>query len=163
DTRCALDPFSAPVGYNDLAAGCDYAGTGADVAGDGPHVIYAASEDPNGNDETPVSASFKIDKSAPTTAIDVSPATPDGDNDWYKTTVGLAISGDDGSGSGIAETRCALDPASVPASFDDLPAGACGLTSVSANGAHSVYAASEDSAGNQSALGNAAFKVDRTA
>ena len=61
---------------------------------------------------------------APTTTIALSPPTPDGASGWYVTNVHLTVSAADGpDGSGVAETRCVLDPVSPPASFDDIPAG----------------------------------------
>jgi hypothetical protein len=72
--------------------------------------------------------------------------------------VGIAVSASV-SGPGV-ETRCALDPTSAPASFGDLPVGAC-PTSVDANGSHVVYAASRDN-GVDGAVTSASFKIDRT-
>ena len=45
---------------------------------------------------------------------------------------------------GVYQTRCVLDPATPPVSFDALLDGDCNPTSVSAIGAHTLYAASED-------------------
>src|SRR5205085_11892712 len=58
--------------------------------------------------------------------------------------------GDDFAGSGTTETRCALDPSTTPSSFADLP-DACpaGGVDVSSAGAHVLYAASVDAAGNE--------------
>ena len=63
----------------------------------------------------------------------------------------------------MAETRCELDPAGVPASFDDLPLGVCS-TSVGADGQHTLYAASSDNAGNEeSPPVSVSFMIDRMA
>ena len=68
------------------------------------------------------------DSTAPTTTISLSPALPNGDNGWYTVPVGVAVSADDDSGSGISETRCVLDPPTPPSLFGDLPAGCDYLT-----------------------------------
>jgi hypothetical protein len=98
----------------------------------------------------------------PTTTITLTPAAPDGLNGWYVSGVGVSISATDPDGT-VAETRCALDPASTPATFGDLPGGTCPLTSVVTEGEHTIYAASVDANGNEeSPLVNAALKLDFT-
>jgi hypothetical protein len=74
ETRCALDPPSFPVSFAALPAGCDYAGAGADVSGDGEHVLYAASEDHAGNTEAPVKQAVNIDATAPTVTCVAAPS-----------------------------------------------------------------------------------------
>src|SRR5206468_2936782 len=107
---------------------------------------------------------FTVDTAAPTTSISLSPPSPSGSGGWYTGAVGLSVTGADSGGSGVKETRCVLDPAVAPASFADLPAGPCGLTSVSADGQHTVYAASEDTAGNQqTSVNSVSFQIDQTA
>jgi hypothetical protein len=98
----------------------------------------------------------------PTTTITLTPASPDGTNGWYRSVVGVSITAvDDGT---VAQTRCALDPATAPASFSDLPDAACALTSVGADGQHAIYAASVDADGYVEVPPvSAIFKVDRTA
>lgn len=99
----------------------------------------------------------------PVTTIELTPASPNGDNDWYRgDPVGVTITAtDDG---GVAQTRCALDPATAPATFADLPDAACSLTSVGSDGQHTIFAASVDANGNaESPPVSVAFKVDRTA
>jgi hypothetical protein len=64
-TRCQLDPATAPGGFGALPAACPYAGSGGQVAGDGSHTVYAASQDAAGEQETPVNATFKIDRTPP--------------------------------------------------------------------------------------------------
>jgi hypothetical protein len=101
------------------------------------------------------------DTTAPTTTIILSAATPDGSNGWYKTPVTATVSSTD---TDVAETRCVLDPASVPVSFDDLPAS-CAYAAGSSvgDGQHTLYAASIDNAGNKETLKSATFKVDTAA
>jgi plastocyanin len=60
ETRCVLDPPSAPATFGDIPPGCDYLDPGADVASVGDHVLYAASVDDQGNQETPVSFAFEV-------------------------------------------------------------------------------------------------------
>jgi hypothetical protein len=104
-----------------------------------------------------------IDKTAPTVAINISPASPDGLEGWYKRPPRLLVTGTD-SISGIAETRCALDPATAPASFSELPAGCPYLTSTNLNtdGSHTLYTASKDRAGRVSAIKQMSWKLDHT-
>jgi subtilisin-like proprotein convertase family protein/BarA-like signal transduction histidine kinase len=65
ETRCVLDPASAPATFANLPASCGYAGAGNTVSAEGLHVLYAASIDGNDNAETPVIAAFKIDHTPP--------------------------------------------------------------------------------------------------
>lgn len=98
----------------------------------------------------------------PTTTIALAPAAPDGLNDWYVTGVGVTIAATDPDGN-LAQTRCVLDPASVPAAFADLPDEACALTSVPTDGTHAIYAASIDAGGNtETPVVTASFKKDGT-
>ena len=105
------------------------------------------------------------DSTPPTTTLALSPASPDGNSGWYvlqpTVTVGAV---DNGGGSGVAETRCVLDPSSVPSSFDALPSTQCpylGAGAAVADGMHTVYAASVDNAGNsEPSVQSVSFKVD---
>jgi hypothetical protein len=107
------------------------------------------------------------DTTAPTTTVALNPATPNGQNGWYTSAVRLTVSATDGSGSGVAETRCVLDPPSAPTSFDDLPSSACPYlgsgADVSSDGQHTLYAASKDNAGNKETPQSTSFKIDKTA
>jgi hypothetical protein len=105
---------------------------------------------------------YELSSNPPTTAITLAPAAPDGTNAWYVSVVGVTIAATDPD-STVAQTRCVLDPASVPAAFADLPDAGCALTSVSSDGEHTVYAASVDSEGNAEAtVVSATFKLDAT-
>ena len=57
-----------------------------------------------------------------------------------------ASASDPAPASGVAITRCALDPASPPTQFIEMPA--CSGLSTEAPGVHTFYAASQDAAGN---------------
>jgi hypothetical protein len=64
----------------------------------------------------------------------------------------------------VAQTLCVLDPASVPTSYANIAADAgeepcSSLTSVNSNGAHVIYAASIDNAGNASMVTSVSFKI----
>jgi hypothetical protein len=112
--------------------------------------------------------SIASDTSAPTTKIDLSPAAPDGSNGWYVSIVRATVSAEDeAGGTGVAETRCVLDPDTAPTSFDDLPSG-CDYTGLAGkdvgdDGEHTLYAASKDEVGNEEALRSTTFKIDATA
>jgi photosystem II stability/assembly factor-like uncharacterized protein len=101
------------------------------------------------------------DRTAPTTTITLSPGSPNGSNGWYRSAVGVSVSASDPDDSSL-QTRCVLDPATAPTTFDQLPAGRCSLSSVGTDGQHVIYAASEDPAGNNGAVVHTSFKVDRT-
>ena len=60
ETRCELDPATAPASFGDLPPGCDYLGSGADVSSVGTHRLYAASVDGQGNEEIPVHDDFEV-------------------------------------------------------------------------------------------------------
>jgi hypothetical protein len=106
------------------------------------------------------------DSTAPTTNITLDPATPNGNNGWYTSNVHVTVSASDNAGgSGVAETRCVLDPASAPATFDDIPVG-CAYTGLGADvisdGVHTVYAASKDIVGNKETPVSKSFQIDKT-
>jgi Tol biopolymer transport system component len=106
------------------------------------------------------------DDAPPTTTIALSPAEPDGLAGWYVSKVHATVSAvDDASGSGVAETRCVLDPETPPASFDATPAGCAFMATgddVAVDGVHTLYAASRDAAGNEETVISRTFKLDRT-
>jgi hypothetical protein len=66
ETRCMADPATPPSQLSDFPPGCPYLGAGADVASEGHHEIYAASENNSGNDETPIDVTLKLDQTPPT-------------------------------------------------------------------------------------------------
>jgi YVTN family beta-propeller protein len=101
------------------------------------------------------------DTTPPTTTISLAPSSPNGTNGWYTSPVGVSFSATDPDDS-VAQTRCVLDPATVPASFDDLPSGDCALSTVSTDGTHTIYAASIDSNGNKETLESVTFQIDQT-
>jgi hypothetical protein len=100
------------------------------------------------------------DQTPPQTTIMLSPALPNGNNGWYTGTVGVTIGATDLGGGSVAETRCVMDPATIPASFDDLPGASCSLSSVASDGSHVIYAASIDGAGNKEGIQLASLQID---
>jgi hypothetical protein len=102
---------------------------------------------------------------APATTITLDPANPDV-NGWYVFAVKATVSATDHSGTGIAQTRCVLDPANPPASFYDLPAGPCPYLApgayITSEGVHTLYAGTLDNVG-VTDLVSQTFKIDKTA
>jgi hypothetical protein len=64
-TNCELDPGAPPASFGAIPAACAYRGSGAGIASDGQHALYAASVNAAASQETPVSVAFKIDQTAP--------------------------------------------------------------------------------------------------
>jgi hypothetical protein len=136
----------------------DGGGGGSGYAPDSTHDSFlTASETGNGT----VTITY-TDTGPPTTTIALAPSSPNGSNGWYTSSVGVSITASDPDDQ-VAQTRCVLDPATVPASFDDLPNQACSLTTVGTDGQHTIYAASVDANGNKEVVQSASFKVDSTA
>ena len=181
ETRCVLNPTASPATFADLPIGCAYLGSGtggADVSADGIYTVYAASRDNAGNTEVPISRTFRltlavVDGSPPTSVISLTSAASVGQNGWFVSPVHVLVSATDGmalNASGVAETRCVLDPATPPATFADLSIGCAYLgggagagADVSADGVYAVCAASRDIAGNQEIPITKQMKLDQTA
>ena len=105
-----------------------------------------------------------VDTSPPTTAIALAPDAPNGSNGWYTSPVGVSVTATDGTGVGVYQTRCAVDPQTPPASFFDLPDSACSPAPIDSDGTHTVVAASEDNDNNVEAPPvSRTLKIDRTA
>jgi polyvinyl alcohol dehydrogenase (cytochrome) len=127
---------------------------------------YARAAEGSGNNKLyAFSIGGVVDVTPPTTTIALSPSAPSGSNGWYKAAVGVSASATDNPGGvGVYQTRCLVDPATAPTSFTDLPARDCSPTSVSSDGTHTVYAASEDKDNNiESSVVSSTFKIDATA
>jgi hypothetical protein len=101
------------------------------------------------------------DVTAPVTTVSSNlPANAYG---WNNSAVTFgATAQDEVGGSGVKETRCALDPASVPVSFNDLTVAACSNAIASSEGSHTFYAASVDKAGNVGIPVGQSSKIDLT-
>ena len=112
-----------------------------------------------------------LDTGAPTTTITASPALvyggastwSTGVQGWYTGPVTVSVAATDPGSSPIYETRCVLDPASVPTSFSELPSTPCPYLGagalVSSPGLHTFYAASEDEAANIENVEVATFNI----
>jgi polyvinyl alcohol dehydrogenase (cytochrome) len=101
-----------------------------------------------------------VDTTPPTTTITLSPATPNGSHGSYSGPVAVAVTATDNpGGSGVNTTRCALDPATVPTSYADLPARHCSLRLVHGAGTHTIYAASADRDNNVETPISSRFKI----
>jgi hypothetical protein len=103
------------------------------------------------------------DTTAPTTTIGLSPAQPTGQNGWYTVPVTVSVTAaDPDDAADTLTTHCVLDPASPPASFADPQLGSCPST-VSGDGTHTLYAASQDPSGNaESPVQSTTFHIDQT-
>jgi len=168
----AVDPSSSDVYVPAGGVVEKFDSTGAylsqlDNAGSG---FYGAAVDPSTGDIYVTDGADRVvkfgqtDGTPPASTIGLSPATSNGQNGWYVSSVHATVSATDLDGS-VAETRCALDPASPPAGFDAFPAG-CAYSGagadVTSDGQHTIYAASKDAAGNKETPGSASFKIDET-
>jgi hypothetical protein len=71
--NCVLDPIQAPPAFAAMVPGCTYAGAGAPIIMDGIHTLYAASQNIFGDQENPVSITFKVDATPPTITCDRKP------------------------------------------------------------------------------------------
>ena len=82
----------------------------ANGSNDGTHTIAFYATDNAGNVEAPAnSVTVKIDTTAPSTSLATSPASPDGDNGWFKQgSVQFTLGGTDAS-SGIAHSYYTID------------------------------------------------------
>ena len=67
---CELDPAQAPTVFGEIPPLCLYGPSGAVVSANGPHILYAASQNGFGDQETPISLSFKVDTAAPEIACE---------------------------------------------------------------------------------------------
>ena len=136
-------------------------GTGGDVtinapanhSNDGTHTITFFATDNADNVEAPAnSVTVKIDTIAPSTSLATSPASPDGDNGWFKQgSVQFTLGGSDAS-SGIAHSYYTIDGGS-----QTLYTGA---VTIATQGDHTVTYWSIDNAANTEATNTAHVKLD---
>ena len=64
-TNCDLDLPSAPTVFDELDSPCAFSGSGADITGNGVHLLWAASMNSFGDKETPVAFAIEIDNNPP--------------------------------------------------------------------------------------------------
>ena len=143
-------------------------GGGGGGSGFGPAGVVFASGVQSGDGTVRITYTPPVtDTTAPTTTVQLDPSAANGSGGWYVSTVKATVSATDGDGgSGVAETRCALDPPTVPVLFADLPTG-CAYTGtgavISSDGSHTLDVASRDGADNAERPVARTFKIDRTA
>jgi type 1 fimbria pilin len=114
----------------------------------------------NGDVPDGVGIAIGVSVAGPQSLIMLDPADP-GPGGAYAGSVGVRVAAIDGPGGGYVQTRCVLDPAAAPASFDHLPAGRPYLDggSVATAGVHTVYAASRDFFGTKDGPVSRTFRV----
>ena len=104
------------------------------------------------------------DETPPQVRILLTPSSPDGANNWYRSQVTVDPQARD-TGSEVIDLRCILDPITVPISFDELPEELCpyiGGVPIDTDGSHIFYMAAMDLYSNKSDVISASFKVDTT-
>jgi len=127
--------------------------TSATIQTEGWHVFHYRSTDVAGNTEGAKSATVGFDNTAPAT-------TDNAPGGWQTSSpVTVALTGNDGAGSGVARIRYRLDGAS---SWTDSAAAPARVV-VSGDGAHIIRYRSIDAAGNCGAIDECTIKLDATA
>jgi hypothetical protein len=100
----------------------------------------------------------------PHTAVALSPTSPNGSNGWFITAVHATVSASDPNYA-VTDTRCVLDPPTPPASISAMTAGClyagAGAT-ITADGRHTLYVASQNAAGVQETPTAVTITIDRT-
>ena len=129
---------------------------GAVAIPEGQHTLTYWSEDVAGNPEPPVvTPTIKVDTLAPSTTIATTPASPDGDNGWFRqSSVSFTLNGTDAT-SGIASRHYTIDGGTTQAYT--------GPVTIATPGAHVVTYWSVDVAGNVEVAGTTNVKIDAVA
>jgi Bacterial Ig-like domain (group 3) len=161
DSPGGFSAGSCTLSGSGATASCQVSYTASAVAS-GSHTITASYGGDLAHPGSTGSTTVTVTGVPPSTVISLSPASPDGQNGWYRSAVHVTVSA---SGSSVADTRCVLDPASPPASFEQISSG-CAYAGtgadVTADGRHTIYAASEDTAGEKETPVSVSFKIDMT-
>lgn len=122
---------------------------------DGTYVVISRATDIATNVEISgdgQTITFVYDTAEPSTTLTANPATPNGDNGWYKTTAPtITLSCDDGTGSGCNKVYYKWDSAE----YTEYTATVTAL-----EGIHIIYYYSTDNAGNTETERAKEFKVD---
>ncbi|MET0237079.1 MAG: ThuA domain-containing protein [Kibdelosporangium sp.] len=108
------------------------------VGTDGTHQVSYRSADKAGNVETVKTLAVKVDATAPTATAATTPASPDGQNGWFTSSVSVAVTAADAT-SGIAKTEVSIDNGPWTAYTEPV--------SVAADGSHTVTYRATDTAG----------------
>jgi hypothetical protein len=114
-----------------------YAGA-VSISTPGPHTVTYWSTDTAGNTEAVKTATVKLDDVAPVTTLATTPASPNGANGWFTSSVSFTLSATDAT-SGVAARHYRLDGGATQTYSAAVPV---------AQGTHSVEYWSVDTAGN---------------
>jgi hypothetical protein len=141
----------------------------ASYAGDGGDATAADLDSPSGVSPLPGGGFLIADADngairevtiPPTTTITLNPRAPNGNNGWYVSPVAATVTTTEG-----AQISCELDPPSAPPAFGAIPSG-CPFTGaggqVTGDGAHTLYAASVNSFGDQEVPVSLTLNIDAT-
>jgi hypothetical protein len=115
----------------------------------GAHTFRVRAKNATDTDDSPAVRNFFVDTVAPTSTALLAPnggSQLPGDSRYTGRVLASASASDPVPASGVAVTRCALDPPSPPTQFIDMPV--CAAASTETPGVHNFYAASQDQAGN---------------
>ncbi len=131
---------------------------------EGPHRLRVRATSPgSGTDTSPATRDFTVDTVAPSTVITLVPQGGDSrkisDTAFSGTVRATADEQDPPPGVGNGVTRCVLDPPTPPATYEDLPVGACPSPITASLGTHTFYAASLDQAFNVGPVASVTFKM----
>ncbi len=126
--KCKLDGGD----YEDCTSPKDYSSLA-----DGSHTFMVFAADLAGNGETPVSYTWVVDTSAPSTSITAKPSDPS-----TSSSASFSFSGNDGSGTGVAGYQCKLDSGDYAGCTS--PKTYSGLS----DGSHTFMVYAVDAAGN---------------
>lgn len=106
------------------------------------------------------------DNTPPTSTITLNPVAPTGLNGWYVGPVRAVVTATDGTdpkATGVAETRCVLNPATIPNTFASIAAGCAYIgagADITGDRTHTLFAASVDRAGNSETPISQTVRVD---
>ncbi|MFN8112805.1 MAG: Calx-beta domain-containing protein [Solirubrobacterales bacterium] len=161
--KCGLDTIQI-ANYSSCTAPKTY---DSPSLADGIHTFAVFATAPGaGADPTPAFRDFFVDTHAPSTAISIQPYLDEGQSFGSNKFAGrIQIAGtpsDPAPSSGAGASRCALDPATPPASFSEMTqpcTSPAGWVVTPAPGAHTVYSASRDPAGNTGPVVSTTFTI----
>ena len=144
--------------------------SGGDAQGLGQFMAACSGAiDQAGNRASVMTATYLVNDVVgvpPVSTITLMPSKPNGQNGWFTNTVHGVVSATDGTdptATGVAETRCSLNPLTQPMTFGDLPASCAYLgagADVSADGIYTAYAASRDTKNNIEIPISQTFRLD---
>lgn len=131
---------------------------------DGHHRLSVRATSPGfATDPSPATRDFDIDTVAPSTVISVLPLGASSGKtsrgNFWGTVAATADEQDPPPGVGNGVTRCVLDPPTPPATYEEIPVGACPSPTTATLGTHTFYAASLDQAFNVGPVVSVSFRV----